>query len=1185
MDWYGRCIENGYFADIKKLQELSGIEPDWEGELKPKVMEGYGRFIEKGYFDKVKELQELSGIEPDWEGELKPRVMERYAKYLEIGYFDKIKELQELSGIQLDWQGELKSKVMEEYGKYIKNRSFDRIKELQELSGIEPDWEGELKPKVMEKYGDYISLGRYGWEDSILQLQELSGIEPDWEGELKPKVMEEYGWCIKNGYFAGIKELQEISGIEPDWEGELKPKVMEGYIYLLDDSREELLKDLPKVTGITYDEAIKDTQFWDLVIKNVNKEVVEKVALNSDKIDPEVREAFEKVLNENYSDLLAGVANNNKSFEFVQFCIKDIKIKPRSEDFSDLVFKALNDSDVFNKLSILLKLCNYRGLIKFATDDIKGRSFDSRQIALIYALDMLPKEEEARSEFESQLGRQNNQAEIVKALLKARGVPNPASRVEYCPWKKELEPLLAEFDDFEHEDIPALVDYIQRFGMKNLPSLAKVSIDIYQFRDKFLDKKINEAEIKDVAYKFSTTESGLVLQQFLDAYGSEIILSEIKSIKDIDRIYALLEKVSKELKEAVIRDEMPRLLEQSPITMELFNSVMVRSGSWATSDHGYSRETLMAKWRVIKESEQFELPAFYQSRMYRLKSTQQESLDQFFKDEGDIDEKSKLYKLKETKREEKRVIYSGDEYATYLAPFYVTIANMDRLGPGLGGKEVILANAITTLEAKLNSQRDVIEGIGDDPKQQKKKMGMQKGLEKQEWLLQKIKDLKEEEKLARVLGDARDALQNKIDALAIEKETAEQNLPGLISSLEQLNEQIDFEGESKELKKRKKDLQKEIQRLKSKVNQSVDEWNKDLTRLNGLLQVEDESNLTNESKEYSQHQRLLAAITYSFDQKTIFSQLGDAVRLLTMRMAELESRGHVEAIREAYKQNDKEEEFKAWKAFFQEQLLEHFIDPDYADEPRKVAMPSEVNGILESVWRLNNIRQKSIEAMSGDKKEAVGHPFVRAVKEVNKIDDEIRALEEEGTEALTEKVEVTYSPCHGLGRIFAGDVGDACYTSYRHAFADGKYPNLHSIILSKKEKVTEEIKLLGSVLLIEGKNVKGKKYLFARAVNPMDSVIKREIKADEFLKGLLDYLKTTAEKAGFDEAVLCVDTAATRSGSNRKEMFDTMQKAARDNNWPIADNLESTPETNFKYRVWDTQGTRVYRIWQREESK
>ena len=153
MDWYGRFIENGSFDKIKKLQELSGIELDWEGELKPKVMEEYGRYIKYGPFDKIKELQELSGIEPDWEGELN-KVMDWYGMYIER---IKLKK-QELSGIQPDWQGD-EAQGDEKYGRYIVDGSFDSIKELQELSGIEPDWEGELKPKVMEGYGRYIKNG------------------------------------------------------------------------------------------------------------------------------------------------------------------------------------------------------------------------------------------------------------------------------------------------------------------------------------------------------------------------------------------------------------------------------------------------------------------------------------------------------------------------------------------------------------------------------------------------------------------------------------------------------------------------------------------------------------------------------------------------------------------------------------------------------------------------------------------------------------------------------------------------------------------------------------------------------------------------------------------------------------------------------------------------------------------
>ena len=1175
-------------ADIDSLTQLVAVTKldfDWEKNAE-KVDKAYIKLLRKRHFQKILDLKKMCGIPPDWKGRLYDGVMDSYADFIHKSEFEAIAQIQEHTSVIPDWEGSLKSKVLDSYATYVSIGYFVGIQKLQKISGITPDWQGELlKPRVTDYYMKCAEGDVY---ESIKILQEMSKVQPDWEGDLKPKVMESYAKYVSKRQFDKIQDLQVMSGIVPDWTGELRSLVIEIYIqYSAGNRMQKYFDELEQMSGISYSKAIKDPVFWDLATEKAELSLVKKLIIDDDEVDPEVRELFERRLKRIYAILLNKCAGDKKYFEFVEFCIKDCGIKPLPDQFVGLAQKALGYSDVFNKLNILFRLCNYRGIFEFKKDDIKDKYFNTRQIALMYALDMLPKEEEDRREFESELKEFNHRAELVKALINARGVPSPASRDEYCPWKNELEPLLNIIGSgfiFESAvNIPALVDYVQRFGMKNLPVLARVSMDLYNFREKLMDKSKSEEDIHVVVVRFSEMDSGIKLQQFLKLYGSEINLTDIKSARDIDKIYELLDRVSGELKEAVLRDEMPRVLEQSPITMELFNSVMVRSGRWANNDHGYTRETLMAKWRQFKESGQEELPEFYKAKTYGLRIKKQESLDELSDSEGMTDEKIKVFKLKEAKQEEKGVIYARDEYITYLAPFYVTLAEMDRLGVGLGGESVVLAGAVATLEAKLKSQKDLIEAIGDDPKQQKKKQGIEKGMEKQEELLQKVSMLRERGNVLDILRQAKEDLLVEINALAIDQKEAVINLPNLEERLRQLTEQMQSEGEAKELKNKKKELQKEIQKLKSKINQSPDEWKKDLERLSGLLQEEDIT-LTNESKEYLQHQRLLSAITYSFDQKIIFGQLGDAVRLLTMRMAELESQGHVEAIREAYNQNDKEKEFKAWKNFFQEELLEHFIDPDYADEPRKVAMPSQVNGLLESVWRLNNIRQKSIEAMSGDSEKSIKHPFIKAVRDVVKIDGEINALENEGVDALVEKVEVTYSPCQGLGRIFAGDVGDACYTSYRHEFADGKFPNLHSLIMSKKENDKDGIKLLGSVLLIDGIDVKGKKYLFARAVNPMDSVLKREIKAEEFLDGLLDYLKTTADEAGLDEAVLCVDTQATASGSNRQEMFDAMVKAASVNNWPIADELEKTPETNFKYSVWNTRGRRVYRIWQREQS-
>ncbi|MDF1497095.1 MAG: hypothetical protein P1P90_03465 [Patescibacteria group bacterium] len=1177
-------LETANIKNLKQMIEATKFDFNWK-EYEESVDKAYIKLLKKQDFTEISDLKKISGFVPDWNGKLRDEVMDLYIYLISSGRqsFTDLEKIQEFTSVAPDWEGELKSKVEDIYGGYVSKGYFVGLQRLQKLSGIEPNWEGELKPKVIDYYTQCAEGGSY---QSLKILQDLSRVQPDWEGKLKPMVMKSYGKYISQGSFDKIQELQDLSRVQPDWEGELRPLVIGTYFQKAagNRSKESFIK-LEEVTGISYNEAIKDAEFWNLVITNINQTIIEQLVIRPEQVDPEIHGAFERSLKRHYEILLNLSAESKKYFDFVEFCIIKFGIKPLPEQFVNLVQKALNDSGVFNKLNILLKLCNYRGAIKFKTADVKGKAFNARQIALMYALDMLPKEEEARREFETQLESQNNNAGLVKALINARGVPSPSNRDEYCPWKNELQPLLLKLNNKFVVDsaynVPAMVDYVQRFGMKNLPVIADISMDLYALKEKLADKTLNEEKIKELMLRFSGTENGIKLHQFLEVYGFEIHLSQVKTVRDIDKIYNLLERVARELKEAVLEDRMPNVLEQSPITMELFNAVMVRSGRWAVSDHGYTREVLMAKWRKFKDSGKAELPTFYRSRTYQLKCKQQASLDMLFAGGEIADQEIRITKLKETKKEEKEAIYGRDEYNAYLAPFYNTLSEIDRLGEGLGGELMVLANAIATLKTKLDAQRVLIEQIGGDPKQQKKKLGMQKGLEKQEELLQKIGALGERENIFTVLRSEREDLRVKIDELNIDQEKAKQELPDLENYLEKLNDQLVSEGETKDLKKQKKDLQKEIQKLKSKINQSGEGWRKDLERLNGLLQT-GEDGLTNEAREYLQHQRMLTAIACSFDQKILLSQLGDSVRMLTLRMAELESQGHVEAIREAHKMSDKEGEFKAWKAFFQEELLEHFIDPDYVDESRRVAMTSQANALLETVWRLNNIRQKSIEAMGGDKKKVVKHPFVKAVWDVAKIDAEIKALEEGGVDALAENVEVTYSPCQGLGRIFAGDVGDACYTSYRHAFADGDYPNLHALILSKKEKGTDDIKLLGSVLLIDGMNIKGKKYLFARAVNPMDTVLKREIKAEEFLQGLLDYLQTTADEAGFDEAVLCVDTQATASGSNRQEMFDAMVKAAKDNKWPIADELERTPETNFKYRVWNTRSTRVYRIWQRE---
>ena len=823
---------------------------------------------------------------------------------------------------------------------------------------------------------------------------------------------------------------------------------------------------------------------------------------------------------------------------------------------------------------------------KIKAEQIKGKKLTMRQIAIMSLLDLVPNDEEEKGKFMDALNQSNSHAPIVFSLLKARNVPSPSRRIEYCSWNNELEPLIRnlqnKFDLKDNENALALIGYIQKFGMKNLPLLATVSMNLYLLRNELVRNKDDNESVYEKIDRFVNSEAGICLQQYIDAHGMGIDLKSMNKPNDIDRIFTKLFSEMDKLKENITTDTLPDVLEQSPMDMELFNSIMVRSGKFGKNDHGHTREALIAKWRKYKENNPAGMPVYYRQRTYSCKSVSEKSLAEELKNLNSASkESSEVIELKNKKREQILQLLQREEYKDYLAFYHVAFDEAQRLGESVTNPQIVFFTVIKLEEDKLKKQKEQFEAISDTPENAKKKNGMRISIQKQEALLQSLKRLETIEGIKEIISETIREKEKEIIEIEKNKKQAIMDLPILEEELRKINESMEDGNMNSKKEKERQRIVKEIQRLKSRLNLSTEDLQKDAERLRILMDKFDQE-LQPREKEYLLLQAMVTGIAHAFDKKTINSIFSDSLRLIMARMITLESGAHVEAIREAHKEANDEKEHLAWRTLFQEQLVQHSMDPDYADYPRVVPFSKESTDLLASIWRLSNLKQKSMEVLSGTSKDPINHPFLKVVMDVRKIEAEIETLDAQGMDALSETVEVTYSPCHGLGRIFAGDVGDACYTSHRHKFANGEYPNLHALILSKKDKKTEDIEMLGSILLIEGRNIKGKRYLFARAVNPIDTVIKRQIKAEEFLQGLLEYLKTTAEEAGFDEALLCIDTAATRSGSNRQEMFDAMKKMAMDKEWPIADELEKTSETTFKYDVWNTGFCRVYRVWQKE---
>ncbi len=158
-------------------------------------------------------------------------------------------------------------------------------------------------------------------------------------------------------------------------------------------------------------------------------------------------------------------------------------------------------------------------------------------------------------------------------------------------------------------------------------------------------------------------------------------------------------------------------------------------------------------------------------------------------------------------------------------------------------------------------------------------------------------------------------------------------------------------------------------------------------------------------------------------------------------------------------------------------------------------------------------------------------------------------------------------PVRGLLRTYAGDVGDACYTSRHEELAKGEYPDLTAFILVVKAGTAQE-SLAGSVLAIEARTPSGESVLMVRANNPRQNVI-AGLDAKQYVKGLMEQMIALAKRRGIKAVVVPIDNSG-QSSSNRedvsnasRELFESRERIA----------LQRSPETGFNgYENWDAKG-------------
>lgn len=251
-----------------------------------------------------------------------------------------------------------------------------------------------------------------------------------------------------------------------------------------------------------------------------------------------------------------------------------------------------------------------------------------------------------------------------------------------------------------------------------------------------------------------------------------------------------------------------------------------------------------------------------------------------------------------------------------------------------------------------------------------------------------------------------------------------------------------------------------------------------------------------------------------------------------------------------------EEGLIAYSRVMKEYVAEHYLHPE--QEPDHIGHASfskETLKKLVTIWQVG-------------KKMETDNSLVRAGSRLEQLNNP--DLVSTGSTR-----DVAMVPVRGLMRVFAGDIGDACYTSQHDRLAKGEFPGLTAGIMVSNRGTAQE-RMEGSVLFIETKTASGESALIVRANNPRMSLMEK-VDPNDLIKKTLDYAIEVAKTRGIKRVVVPRD-AASASCSNRQEV--AKYYAEQFKGAPSVPLVES-PDTTFNgYQIWN--GTCV-EIWHSED--
>ncbi len=184
-----------------------------------------------------------------------------------------------------------------------------------------------------------------------------------------------------------------------------------------------------------------------------------------------------------------------------------------------------------------------------------------------------------------------------ESLRELEGIQKHAKRREYDPWQTELVPLLkhelGNLSFANPEDGKILVEYVKRFGMKNIPYLYSVFSQVYKSKD---------------VDQIPPHIKGILADDF--GINAEELCKKDK--KNLGLIFAEMEKMQTRLVSDIRNEDLSLLerVQKSPYLLETIKSIVGNSGH----AHGVSTEEALELYRkAVKESpKKFLLPEGYE---------------------------------------------------------------------------------------------------------------------------------------------------------------------------------------------------------------------------------------------------------------------------------------------------------------------------------------------------------------------------------------------------------------------------------------------------------------------------------------------------------------------------------------------------------------------------------------------